>query len=978
MQKELILTVTTHRKFGVIISPFIITPINGNTFYSSIEKANTINVKEVSDYNETYLQIVKLIGEYDDTYIAGLFTKKKEDARTFIQNVDYEFIELRIRPHIEKRLHKLIKLIEKSNVPVYFKDRKYAKIYRTDLITFAGSSAKAIFNFNRNDEGIQYFLSIRHQGIDIKLKNKKALILTQSPCSIVIDEKLYYFDDLDSKKLLPFFEKEYIHIPRQTEKTYFEKFIYNTIKQFEVCASGFTIDEEKLSFKPLLYLQNSLSGEPVLLLKYKYGSKVILPNNPDHQFIILECTDNDYRFIKNNRDIEAEDQLKSDLKTIGLKSSDNIHFYPSDTGASNSPMYQLLQWINEQHEQLQNLGIEIRQDFFEQKYFTKNISLTLSVNDENDWFDIRGTVTIGEFTIPFIKLRKNILRNIREYELPDGTIAILPEEWFAKYKEIFLFAENNQDGLSLNKMHFNLLNSNVVGISNRYSEEIKKLFETQYSQNAFVPDNLKASLRPYQITGFNWMAHLKANNFGGCLADDMGLGKTLQTLTLLLETSLEAIDEPTPPETKQISQLSLFETPAVNVSGKKIKPTSLIVMPASLIHNWKNEIGKFTPDLKPFVHTGNNRTKDVWSFKDADIVLTTYGVIRNDIDVLKLFPFHYLILDESQVIKNPDSKIYKSIIQLKAKHKLVLTGTPIENSLTDLWSQMNFVNRGLLGSFTFFKNEFVQPIEKHNDEQKSQKLQTLIHPFILRRTKEQVAKDLPPRTEQVCLCEMSEKQRKIYEEEKSLVRNNILENMEKNGSERSAMIVLQALTRLRQLANHPLLVDVEEESGKFEEVTRMLMNVVEEGHKVLIFSSFVQHLELYAQYLDENNLKYAILTGKTQNREQVIDHFQNDEHINVFLISLKAGGVGLNLTAADYVFLLDPWWNPAAENQAINRAHRIGQEKNVFVYRFISENSIEEKIVNLQNRKSELADLFINNNNPFKALTPDKIRELFD
>jgi SNF2 family DNA or RNA helicase len=291
---------------------------------------------------------------------------------------------------------------------------------------------------------------------------------------------------------------------------------------------------------------------------------------------------------------------------------------------------------------------------------------------------------------------------------------------------------------------------------------------------------------------------------------------------------------------------------------------------------------------------------------------------------------------------------------------------------------MNFVNRGLLGNYTFFKKEFVTPIEKLKDEQKSERLQALIHPFILRRKKDQVATDLPPITEQIRLCEMSVEQRKIYEEEKSAVRNSILDNMEKQGVQKSSMLVLQALTRLRQLANHPKMVDINEESGKFEEVTRMLQNVISEGHKVLIFSTFVKHLELYKTYLEENKLTYSILTGQTQNRQQVIEEFQNDSKNQVFLISLKAGGVGLNLTAADYVFLLDPWWNPAAENQAINRAHRIGQDKKVFVYRFISTHSIEEKIVRLQEEKSELADLFINTYNPFKALSPDKIMELFE
>ncbi len=979
MHKELILTVTQHRKFGVIFTSYIITPTEGSAFYSSIEKANTVNIKEINNYTEKHFKLVKLICEYDDSYIASLYTKKKEDAKTFIQNVDYEFVDLRIRPHIEKRILQVLHLLTRIDVSIYFKDRKYAGVYKNDKISFDKNSANAVFHFNRNSEGIQYYLAIKHNEKEIKLKNKKVLILNQSPAAVVFDNRLYFFDNIDSKKLQPFFTKDHISIPKPTEKTYFEKFVLSTIKLFDVKASGFEITEEKLSCQPIFYLQNGITGKPILLLKYKYGSKIILPSNIEKKFVIIENENDNYKFIKNNRDFKVEQKLTKQFIEIGLSTADKIHFHINNASSKKNEdeLFKLLQWINANTEKLKELGVEIRQNFFGKKYLLKSINLTIKIIDENDWFDIRGTVELGEFKIPFIKLRRNILKDIREYELPDGTIAILPEEWFIKYKEIFLFAEHNTKGLVLNKMHFNLLNNQQIGLNSNYAKKIKELFNQKYAEDSEVPSDLNATMRPYQITGFNWMNQLKSHNFGGCLADDMGLGKTIQTLTLLLNASKEQVNEPVKPDIHTKSQLNLFDTvPKINI--KKNSPTSLIVMPASLIHNWKNEIAKFTPKLKAFIHTGINRTKNIWQFKDADIVLTTYGVIRNDYELLKEFPFHYLILDESQVIKNPESKIYKAIIQLQSKYKLVLTGTPIENSITDLWSQMNFVNKGILGNFNFFKKEFVVPIEKYGDEQKSEKLQTLIHPFVLRRTKEQVAKDLPPRTEQVRICEMSEKQRKIYEEEKSAVRNSILDNMERHGAQKSTMLVLQALTRLRQLANHPKLIDFDEESGKFEEVTRMLQNVISEGHKVLIFSTFVKHLELYKDYLEQNNVKYSLLTGKTQKREKVIEEFQNNADNKVFLISLKAGGVGLNLTAADYVFILDPWWNPASENQAINRAHRIGQDKKVFVYRFISSSSIEEKIVSLQNRKSELADMFINTNNPFKALSPDKIKELFE
>ncbi len=413
--------------------------------------------------------------------------------------------------------------------------------------------------------------------------------------------------------------------------------------------------------------------------------------------------------------------------------------------------------------------------------------------------------------------------------------------------------------------------------------------------------------------------------------------------------------------------------------GNKPLNTSLIIMPVSLIHNWENEILKFAPSLKVYKFYGTQRTRNFDDLLTVDIVLASYGVVRNDIESLRNLNFKYIILDESQLIKNPDSKIYKAIIQLQSEHKLVLTGTPIENSLTDLWAQLNFLNHDLLKNQNYFREEFVVPIEKHNDEEKQRKLQIIINPFILRRKKEEVVKELPSLTEQVLYCDMTEEQQKIYETEKSSIRNLIYESIDNKGFEKSSILILKALNKLRLLANHPVLTEPQytADSGKFDEIIRSIENIVLEKHKVLIFSSYVKHLNLVANYIKQQNIDFTMLTGVTKNRESTIATFQKEENTRVFLISLKAGGTGLNLTAADYVFLLDPWWNPAAENQAISRAHRIGQDKKVFVYRFISRDTIEEKIQTLQQRKSAIADIFINNNNPFRSFKKEEIEELF-
>ena len=477
------------------------------------------------------------------------------------------------------------------------------------------------------------------------------------------------------------------------------------------------------------------------------------------------------------------------------------------------------------------------------------------------------------------------------------------------------------------------------------------------------------------------MHHLFTNKFGACLADDMGLGKTIQTISLLLKVHRPKFIQHLGVTQKGSGQLSLFDQPDP-VSAKEFQPASLIVMPTSLVHNWANEFDKFAPSLKVYKHIGSLREKAPGlsrAFNQADVILTSYGTMRNDLKLLSSFEFYYLILDESQYIKNSSSKTYKSILELRARHRLVLTGTPIENSLSDLWSQFNFLNKGLLGSLTFFKREFITPIEKKNDPIQQEKLQKLIRPFVLRRTKEEVASDLPALTEQIVYCEMTDEQREIYDIEKSAIRNAILELIDTKKINNSALVILQGLTRLRQLANHPRMIDPEfrHESGKFNEIYEYLKNLVAEGHKVLIFSSFVRHLELLQTKIESKKWKYSLLTGKTVNRQEVIKQFQEDTNNHIFLISLKAGGVGLNLTSADYVFIIDPWWNPAAENQALSRAHRIGQDKKVFVYRFISENSIEEKIQSLKSKKSALAEKFISSNNPLNVISEDEILSLF-
>jgi SNF2 family DNA or RNA helicase len=402
-------------------------------------------------------------------------------------------------------------------------------------------------------------------------------------------------------------------------------------------------------------------------------------------------------------------------------------------------------------------------------------------------------------------------------------------------------------------------------------------------------------------------------------------------------------------------------------------------MPTSLIYNWEMEASKFTPELKILNYTGTLRNKDIKRFEKYDLVLTSYGITRLDAELLSQFYFNYVILDESQVIKNPTSNIAKAVRDLKSRHKLVLTGTPIENTTLDLWSQMSFINPGILGTQAYFRNEYQNPIEKKNDEGRSKKLHAIIKPFILRRHKSQVATELPEKVENVQYSSMTPEQEKRYEEVKSLYREKIFKLIESEGLGSSRFIILEGLTKLRQLANHPKMVEpsYSGDSGKLEDITHMLENAIAEGHKVLVFSQFVKHLELVKQYLKTNKIDFAYLDGSSTDRKEQVERFNREKTLKVFLISIKAGGLGLNLTEADYVFVLDPWWNPAVEAQAVDRAHRIGQKNKVFTYKFITRNTVEEKILMLQQRKLRLTtDLITTEESFMKQLTREDIEQM--
>jgi SNF2 family DNA or RNA helicase len=529
--------------------------------------------------------------------------------------------------------------------------------------------------------------------------------------------------------------------------------------------------------------------------------------------------------------------------------------------------------------------------------------------------------------------------------LPDGQIAQIPQAWFYEYRSFLDVCIVKDDSVRLSHYHVSAIaeleqsGKLKAGLKDRF----RMLLEQEAPADYDLPQNFGAELRPYQIIGYRWLRLLDELNLGACLADDMGLGKTIQTLTLLLWLK------------------------------EQNRRLNLLVVPTSLVFNWMNEISKFCPSLKVYIHTGPDRMREGKFDVSFDIIITSYAILRRDKEMFAENNFGYVILDEAQAIKNAGADIFRTVISLKAQRFLTLTGTPLENSFADLWSQMHFVNRGILSSLKDFNSRMLDP-----DYQS--RVAMLIKPFILRRTKAQVLTDLPEKQIFTEYCEMSDDHNTFYKELRNTIRERFLGDKEAMGK-LNAIVVLEGLLRLRQAANHPVLVDKEYSgfSGKFDSVITKLHEVMAQNAKVLIFSSFVEHLAIYKRYLVDNNISFCYIDGSTKDREAEVNRFQNDENSKVFLLSLKAGGIGLNLTAASYVFLLDPWWNPAVEAQAADRAHRIGQKNAVFVYRFISAGSIEEKILNLQKNKLEMFDKMIGETpDDFKITNAEDVLSLLD
>ena len=856
---QVIIVYTEHPVFGILLIPYIAERLEDGTL-QLIEQAFHASPEAIEQMNEAERQAIDIASHYTEKYLMGAYSREKIVSR-FLHKLsqDPEKVKNNIRPFIEGKLLEMLTLIRENGLSFYQKQPGSKVLYAHHAYHVHPHDAEVRFTFHVDSSTFRYQLQCYYEKQPFSLDDQKPVIaLTASPATLLLGMNLYFFPHIDSVRLLPFTKKKAISASAAQLEKYIDNIVIPIARYHEIITEGWDIPEERCACEALLSLEDITHSEQLLQLGFRYRDQLFTSDNgAAMKKIIYRKDSGEVSFFR--RDIVAEKKAIQLLESSGLQRIGDIHFRLSASSSEKT----LVEWINKHREMLQS-DFQLTGHMGNTPYCLDEIHIEQSCDDEVvDWFELHITVVVGNLRIPFSRFRKHILEEKREYLLPDGRMILLPEEWFSKYANLLEMGVQTEQGIRLKHTFIGAAQAALGGTG------LKKFSGKNQIKNVSVPKALKATLRPYQQKGFSWMMHLHKLGFGGCLADDMGLGKTLQTLTLLQH---------------------IYKSPASR------KAATLIVVPTSLLHNWRREAKRFTTlsmieynssIVVPPNHPGK-------FFGRFQLIFTTYGMMRNNIDLLSSYKFEYIVLDESQNIKNSESLTFRSALQLESKYRLVLTGTPIE-------------------------------------------------------------------------------QNTLYEQEKNSLRNILLQHPQ-NMDKLHSFSILNGILRLRQLACHPQLIypDFNGASGKAIQIIEIFDTLRSEGHKVLIFSSFVKHLEVLAEAFRERGWKYALLTGATNNRPSEIAHFTEQKDVQAFLISLKAGGVGLNLTQADYVFIIDPWWNPAAESQAIARAHRIGQDKQVIAYRFITQNSIEEKILYLQDEKRKLAETFVTDSETLPALSNEQ------
>ena len=712
------------------------------------------------------------------------------------------------------------------------------------------------------------------------------------------------------------------------------------------------------SYNPKLFLDEEgslLTLEIDNIYETKHGEFTLSGPNPDFQTGSYTYEGHTY-LVRRHQEEEA--QLMSDLAAMDFQSRSNRLWFLEPEEA--------ISFLLDSYPKLVDYyRVYGEKALSRYKVRTARSTITAEVvsNEKEKWFSLDISVDYEGQSLPLEKIWKAWTRGKRYVQLKDGSYTSLPQEWLEKiaHKLTALGLDASKppqtrfkqfEAPVLDSLLEDLPGASTDSFWNNLREKIRSFREVRPVP---APRNLQATLRSYQLQGLSYLNFLSEYGFGGILADEMGLGKTVQTLAFI-EHMVE----------------------------RHYQGPNLIVVPTSVLPNWEREAEKFVPHLRRLTIYGTRREGMFRRIGQSDLVITTYALLRRDLEEMEKYEFNTVILDEAQNIKNPNTITARAVRRINARMRLCLSGTPIENNLFELWSLFEFLMPGFLGSQHSFQRGIVKPI-KDGDAETLEYLRTRVRPFILRRTKAEVAKDLPPKVESVTCCALEEAQAELYAALARKLRAQVLADVDEKGLAKSQMSILDALLKLRQICCHPRLLKLDMPgfsnnlpSGKFDAFKDMIQEIVEGGHKVLVFSQFVQMLHIIRQWLEFTQLPFCYLDGASKDRFEQVDRFNNSPDIPIFLISLKAGGTGLNLTSADYVIHYDPWWNPAVESQATDRTHRIGQTRQVFSYKLICQNTVEEKILKLQEAKRGVAEAIIPGQDTWKSLTREDLEMLFE
>lgn len=922
---------------------------NDNT-YESISDSTVLTEKQQV--------IARLCQECEDRELLKRFTRGEVTMMNMMASLENnKQLEQLFWSYIDKRYAQICQLLQAEPCPVFIKHIQERSLSGATPLQICPTPVAPCYHFALGENGLNYRFGLLLGQEEIPIKaGSHFLALSHQPCVFVLGDTLFCTSRTNNKAIATMAKNGEINVAADKVEVYLNTFVKKVLQTEDAVCTGFDVRTTKTDLRAKLTHTVDTFGKAALQLDFCYGSQTFGFNSEKKHSVVLLKENGRYIFEVCQRDFERENELMELL-------------HRHKVGENGSYLYRFDNGNN-----LQQLFTEpdITGNFETDSEF----ELLTDITEGEDWFDVKMVIDTHGYLIPFVKLRRHILKHQTTYTLPDGSVFHIPEEWFTIYNDLFEKAEDNGDRLKLKKHYAGLIADN--------SDVAKCYIDQMRTNDTLAPQKLNAELRPYQQDGFNYLVNLYNQGYGGCLADDMGLGKTLQFIAFFTHLYGNTSAQKMPAAAHKVwqyhkSEPSLFdqvfdEAPASTTPNeeKAWKPASIVVVPTSVLFNWEKELQKFAPVLHYTTFYGNKRLSNInaHTFDAYHLVLTTYSILCRDADKLGNYQFECAVLDESQNIKNPQSQNHQSAKRLKARSKFVITGTPVENSLNDLWAQMNFACPGLLGNYHAFEETYTA--EK---PERLTVLKRMVSPFILRRTKSEVCSDLPDLTKIDIWCEMESKEQKAYDAEKSAVRNAILRI-----GETSTLHILQQLTRLRQMACDPTLLPEYAglDSIKRAYVVEHAKQIYESDNKVLLFSSFVSQLKQIANDLKKEGIPFDMLTGESsgENRQKIVERFQNDAKQTCLLISLKAGSTGINLTAANYVFLLSPWWNPFVEQQAIDRAYRIGQKNNVTVYNFITKNTVEEKILHLQEKKRKLAGSIIDSENPLQHLSTEELVEL--